>query len=121
LGRIAAGSPIEALEVERDRMSVPESLLGTGEHYLLEVEGSSMKDAGIFEGDFVVIRKTSTAHSGDIVVALVEDKEATLKRLRRRGDSVALEPANPDFKTQIYGPDRVAIQGKLVGLLRRYH
>jgi repressor LexA len=120
LGKIAAGSPIAALEHERDRMSVPESMLGAGEHFLLEVEGDSMIQAGIFDGDFVVIRKADTAHSGDIVVALVNE-EATLKRLRRRGASVALEAANPAYETRIYGPDQVSVQGKLVGLLRRYH
>jgi repressor LexA len=121
LGRIAAGSPIEALQVERDRMLVSESMLGAGEHYVLEVQGDSMIDAGILDGDFVLIRKTDTAHSGEIVVALVEGEEATLKRLRKTGQSIALEPANSAYETRIFGPDQVEVQGKLVGLLRRYH
>ena len=121
LGRIAAGSPIEALQVERDRMLVSESMLGAGEHYVLEVQGDSMIDAGILDGDFVLIRKTDTAHSGEIVVALVEGEEATLKRLRKKGASIALEPANRNYETRIFGPDQVEVQGKLVGLIRRYH
>ena len=121
LGRIAAGTPIEAIQHEQDRMQVPESILGAGEHYVLEVQGDSMTQAGIFDGDFVVIRKGSTANSGEIVVALVQGEEATLKRLRRKGASVALEAANPAYETRIYGPDQVQVQGKLVGLIRRYH
>ena len=121
LGRIAAGSPIEALEIERDRMQVAESMLGAGEHYILEVDGDSMIDAGILHGDYVVIRKTDTAHSGEIVVALVMGGEATLKRLRRKGGSIALEAANPKYQTRVYGPDQVEVQGKLVGLIRKYH
>ena len=121
VGKIAAGTPIEAIQHERDRMSVPESILGSGEHYMLEVQGDSMINAGILDGDYVVIRKTDTAHSGEIVVALVMGEEATLKRLRRKGASIALEAANPDYETRIFGPDQVDVQGKLVGLIRRYH
>lgn len=121
LGKIAAGTPIEAIQQERDRLQVPETILGAGEHYVLEVSGDSMIDAGILDGDFVVIRKTDTASTGEIVVALVNGEEATLKRLRRRGASVALEAANPKYQTQIYNPDQVQVQGKLVGLIRRYH
>ena len=121
LGRIAAGTPIEAIQHERDRVMVPESMLGAGEHYLLEVNGDSMINAGILDGDYVVIRKTDTAQSGEIVVALVMGEEATLKRLRRKGASVALEAANPAYETRIFGPDQVEVQGKLVGLMRRYH
>jgi repressor LexA len=122
LGRIAAGTPIEAIQQERDRLPVPESLLGAGEHFVLEVQGDSMINAGILDGDFVVIRKTDSASSGDIVVALVvQDGEATLKRLRKKGASIALEAANPAYETRIFGPDQVAVQGKLVGLIRRYH
>ena len=121
LGRIAAGTPIEAIQHERDRVMVPESMLGAGEHYLLEVNGDSMINAGILDGDYVVIRKTDTAQSGEIVVALVMGEEATLKRLRRKGASIALEAANPAYETRIFGPDQVEVQGKLVGLMRRYH
>jgi repressor LexA len=121
LGRIAAGTPIEAIQHERDRISVPESLLGQGEHFILEVQGDSMIEAGILDGDYVVIRKGDTANNGEIVVALVMGEEATLKRLRRRGASIALEPANRNYETRILGPDQVQVQGKLVGLIRRYH
>ncbi|MBX3480948.1 MAG: transcriptional repressor LexA [Caulobacter sp.] len=121
LGRIAAGVPLDAIQHERDRLMVPETMLGAGEHYVLEVDGDSMIDAGILNGDYVVIRRTDTATSGEIVVALVEGETATLKRLRRKGASIALEAANPKYQTQIYGPDQVAVQGKLVGLIRRYH
>jgi repressor LexA len=121
LGRIAAGTPIEAIQQERDRLPVPESMLGAGEHFVLEVQGDSMINAGILDGDFVVIRRTDAANSGDIVVALVMGEEATLKRLRRKGASIALEAANPAYETRIFGPDQVAVQGKLVGLIRRYH
>ena len=121
LGRIAAGTPIEAIQQERDRIPVPESLLGAGEHFVLEVQGDSMINAGILDGDFVVIRRTDAANSGDIVVALVMGEEATLKRLRRKGASIALEAANPAYETRIFGPDQVAVQGRLVGLIRRYH
>ena len=121
LGRIAAGTPIEAIQQERDRIAVPEALLGVGEHYVLEVQGDSMIEAGILDGDFVVIRKGDVAQTGEIVVALVMGEEATLKRLRRKGGSVALEAANPKYQTRVFGPDQVQVQGKLVGLIRRYH
>jgi repressor LexA len=121
LGKIAAGTPIEAIQHERDRMHVPEAILGAGEHFMLEVQGDSMIQAGIFDGDYVVVRRTDTANSGEIVVALVMGEEATLKRLRRKGASIALEAANPAYETRIFGPDQVAVQGKLVGLIRRYH
>ncbi|MBV8681709.1 MAG: transcriptional repressor LexA [Caulobacteraceae bacterium] len=121
LGRIAAGTPIAAIQHERDRLQVPESLLGAGEHFVLEVEGDSMIQAGIFNGDYAIIRKSDTANSGDIIVALVMGEEATLKRLRRKGASVALEAANPAYETRIFGPDQVQVQGKLVALIRRYH
>jgi repressor LexA len=121
LGRIAAGTPIEAIQQERDRLPVPEALLGAGEHFVLEIQGDSMVGAGILDGDFVVIRRTDSASSGEIVVALVNGEEATLKRLRKKGASIALEAANPAYETRIFGPDQVAVQGKLVGLIRRYH
>ena len=121
LGKIAAGVPIEAMGQERDRMRVPESMLGAGEHYLLEIEGDSMINAGILNGDYVVIKKTDTAQSGEIVVALVEGDTATLKRLRKKGASIALEAANPAYKTRIYNADEVQVQGRLVGLMRKYH
>jgi repressor LexA len=121
LGKIAAGTPIEAIQHERDRIQVPETILGAGEHFVLEVQGDSMINAGILDGDFVVIRKTQVANSGEIVVALVMGEEATLKRLRRKGASIALEAANPQYETRIFGPDQVQVQGKLVGLIRRYH
>jgi repressor LexA len=121
LGRIAAGTPIEAIQQERDRLHVPETMLGAGEHFVLEVQGDSMINAGILDGDYVVIRRSDAANSGDIVVALVMGEEATLKRLRRKGASIALEAANPAYETRIFGPDQVAVQGKLVGLIRRYH
>ncbi|MBU2168792.1 MAG: transcriptional repressor LexA, partial [Alphaproteobacteria bacterium] len=120
LGKIAAGTPISAIQHERDRMAVPEALLGAGEHYLLEIEGDSMIEAGILDGDFAIIRQVTTANSGEIVVALVEEEEATLKRLRKRGASIALEPANRAYETRIFGPDQVKVQGRLVGLIRRY-
>ena len=121
MGRIAAGVPIEAISEVSHHVAVPGSMLsGRGAHYALEVKGDSMIDAGIFDGDTVIIRKGDTAHNGDIVVALVDDEEATLKRLRRKGDSVALEAANTSYETRIFGPDRVRVQGRLVGLLRKY-
>jgi len=120
-GRIAAGTPIEALRDQSASIGVPAALLGpSGEHYALEVAGDSMVDAGILDGDTVIIQRCDTAENGSIVVALVDDIEVTLKRLRRRGASIALEPANPAYETRIFGPDRVNVQGKLVGLLRRY-
>jgi repressor LexA len=121
LGKIAAGTPIAAIQHERDRLQVPESILGAGEHYVLEVEGDSMIHAGILDGDYVVIRKGGSANTGEIVVALVDGEEATLKRLRKKGGSIALEAANPAYQTRVYNPDQVQVQGKLVGLIRRYH
>jgi repressor LexA len=121
LGKIAAGVPIEAMGQERDRVRVPETMLGAGEHYLLEIDGDSMINAGILNGDFVVIKKTDTAQSGEIVVALVDGDTATLKRLRKKGASIALEAANPAYKTRIYNADEVQVQGRLVGLMRKYH
>lgn len=120
VGRIAAGTPIEALQDDSNHVGVPASLLGSGEHYALEVKGDSMIDAGIFDGDIVVIQRADTASSGEIVVALVDQHEATLKRLRRKGDTIALEAANPAYETRIFPSDRVKVQGKLVGLMRRY-
>jgi len=120
-GRIAAGLPIEALRADpAAQFDVPMALLGNGEHYALEVAGDSMIEAGILDGDTVVIRKDETAENGQIVVALVDETEVTLKRLRRRGNSIALEPANPRHETRIFPADRVKVQGRLVALLRRY-
>jgi len=121
LGKIAAGTPIEAIQHERDRMSVPAELLGSGDHFVLEVQGDSMIEAGILDGDYVVIKRGDTANSGEIVVALVMGEEATLKRLRKKAGSIALEAANPKYQTRVFGPDQVEVQGKLVGLIRRYH
>ncbi|EPE98547.1 MULTISPECIES: transcriptional repressor LexA [Rhizobium] len=121
MGRIAAGVPISAIQNNTHDITVPADMLGPGEHYALEVKGDSMIEAGIFDGDTVIIRNGSTANAGDIVVALVDDEEATLKRFRRKGASIALEAANPAYETRIFGPDRVKVQGKLVGLIRRYH
>ncbi len=121
MGKIAAGTPIAAIEHETARYPVPEAMLGAGEHYLLEIEGDSMIEAGILNGDLVIIKSVDTAASGEIVVALVEGEEATLKRLRKKGGSIALEPANRNYETRIFGPDQVEVQGKLVGLIRRYH
>ena len=119
-GRIAAGTPIEALRDQNSSVAVPGSLVGRGEHYALEVAGDSMVEAGILDGDTVIIQRCDTADNGAIVVALVDNIEVTLKRLRRRGASIALEPANKTYETRIFGPDRVKVQGRLVGLLRRY-
>lgn len=119
-GRIAAGLPIEALRDQGSSVEVPAALLGSGEHYALEVAGDSMIDAGILDGDTVIIRRGDTAENGSIVVALVDENEVTLKRLRRRGNSIALEAANPRYETRIFGPDRVKVQGRLIGLLRKY-
>jgi repressor LexA len=119
-GRIAAGTPIEALRDPDTSIAVPSALLGRGEHYALEVAGDSMVEAGILDGDTVIIQRCDTAENGAIVVAIVDNLEVTLKRLRRRGDSIALEPANKAYETRIFGPDRVKVQGRLVGLLRRY-
>ncbi|MGB6324558.1 MAG: transcriptional repressor LexA [Methylocella sp.] len=120
MGRIAAGTPIAALQNRSHTISLPPDMLPPGDYYALEVRGDSMIDAGIFDNDTVVIRKQDTAETGDIVVALIDDEEATLKRLRRRGASIALEAANPAYETRIFGPDRVRIQGKLVNLVRKY-
>ena len=120
MGRIAAGVPIEAIQHKTHSISVPPEMLSGGEHYALEVKGDSMIEAGIFDGDTVIIRNGQTANPGDIVVALVDDEEATLKRFRRKGASIALEAANPAYETRIFGPDRVKVQGRLVGLIRRY-
>lgn len=119
-GRIAAGSPIEALEDTRT-LPVPAALLGAGEHYALEVSGDSMIEAGIFDGDFALVRKTDTARDGEIVVALVRGEEATLKYLRRENGMVRLDPANAAYDAQVYRPNEVQVQGRLAGLLRRYH
>ena len=119
-GKIAAGTPIEALRDNSNAVDVPAGMLGRGEHYALTVEGDSMIDAGIHEGDTVLIERCDNAENGTIVVALVDNNEVTLKRLRRKGDSIALEPANPNHKTRIFGPDRVKIQGRLIGLMRQY-
>ncbi|MEY1555677.1 transcriptional repressor LexA [Yoonia sp. R2331] len=120
MGRIAAGVPIAAISEVSHSVAVPQSMLGKGEHYALEVKGDSMIDAGINDGDVVVIRETATADDGDIVVALVEDQEATLKRLRRKGSTIALEAANPAYETRIFNDDQVKVQGRLVGLIRTY-
>ncbi|MGH7101622.1 MAG: transcriptional repressor LexA [Acetobacteraceae bacterium] len=119
-GRIAAGLPIEALRDCGSQLEVPLAMLGGGEHYALEVAGDSMIEAGILDGDLVVIRKTETADNGQIVVALVDEAEVTLKRLRRRGQSIALEPANPRYEVKLLPAERVKVQGRLVALLRRY-
>jgi repressor LexA len=120
MGRIAAGTPIEAIQTHSHTIAVPPEMLGAGEHFALEVRGDSMIDAGIFDGDTVLIRKQDSAGTGEIIVALVDDEEATLKRLRRKGNTIALEAANPAYETRIFGPDRVKVQGRLVGLLRKY-
>lgn len=120
MGRIAAGVPIDAIQHQTHSISVPPDMIMGGEHYALEVKGDSMIEAGIFDGDTVIIRNADTASPGEIVVALVDDEEATLKRFRRKGASIALEAANPAYETRIFGPDRVKVQGKLVGLIRRY-
>ena len=120
MGRIAAGTPIEAIQTHSHTIMVPPEMLGAGEHYALEVRGDSMIDAGIFDGDTVLIKKQDAASTGEIIVALVDDEEATLKRLRRKGNTVALEAANPAYETRIFPPDRVKVQGRLVGLLRKY-
>lgn len=121
MGRIAAGVPIEAISQVSHHVAVPGQMLaGQGPHYALEVKGDSMIEAGINDGDVVVIRETSTADDGDIVVALVEDQEATLKRLRRQGGMIALEAANPAYETRLFPEDKVKVQGRLVGLIRTY-
>ena len=120
MGRIAAGTPIAAIQNQSHAITLSPDFLSGGEHYALEVRGDSMVEAGILDGDLVVIRKQDTANTGDIIVALIDDEEATLKRLRRRGSSIALEAANPAYETRVLGPDRVRIQGRLVSLVRRY-
>ena len=120
MGRIAAGVPIEAISEASRNVSVPQSMVGAGDHYALEVKGDSMIDAGINDGDVVVIRETTVADNGDIVVALVEGHEATLKRFRRNGGSIALEAANPAYETRVFRDDQVKVQGRLVGLIRTY-
>ncbi|OUS08571.1 repressor LexA [Rhodobacterales bacterium 52_120_T64] len=121
MGRIAAGTPIEAIQEVSHTVAVPGSMLSnSGKHFALEVKGDSMIDAGINNGDVVVIREQATADNGDIVVALVEDQEATLKRFRKHGSSIALEAANPAFETRVYRDDQVRVQGRLVGLVRTY-
>jgi repressor LexA len=120
MGRIAAGVPIEAIQTRSHEISVPPDMIDAGEHYALEVRGDSMINAGILDGDTVIIKKVETAQNGDIVVALVDDEEATLKRFRKKSNSIALEAANPDYETRIFGPDRIKVQGRLVGLVRKY-
>ena len=119
-GRIAAGTPITALRDYDNFIDVPVTMLGSGEHYALEVDGDSMIDAGIYDGDTVVIERTDTVENGAIAVALVDNEEATLKRVRRKSGAIALEPANKNYETRIFPPERVKIQGRLVGLLRSY-
>ncbi len=121
MGRIAAGVPIEAIENHTHSMTIPPDMVGAGEHFALQVEGESMIDAGIHDGDTVIIQKASSATLGDIVVALVDDEEATLKRFRRQGNSIALEAANPEFETRVFDAQRVKVQGRLVGLIRKYN
>jgi repressor LexA len=120
MGRIAAGTPIEAIQNKSSVINMPPDLLTAGEHFALEVRGDSMIEAGILDGDLALIKKTEAADTGDIVVALIDDEEATLKRFRRRGASIALEPANTSYEVRILPPNRVRIQGKMVGLFRRY-
>jgi repressor LexA len=118
--KIAAGIPIEAVDNPSNSIGIPADMIGKGKHYALEVDGESMIDEGIHDGDTVIIRHADNAENGDIVVAIVDNEEVTLKRLRRKGNSVALEAANKDFETRIFGPDRVKVQGQLVGLIRKY-
>lgn len=120
MGRIAAGTPISAIQTHLRDVGVPENMLRSGEHYALEVKGDSMIDAGILDSDIAIIQHSENAMNGDIVVAIIEDKEATLKRLRRRGDSIALEAANPAYDTRIFHPSQITVQGRLVGLFREY-
>ncbi len=121
MGRIAAGTPISAIQDNTHSIAVSPEMLGAGEHYALEVNGDSMIEAGILDGDTVVIRKSNTCEQGDIVVALVDDEEATLKTFRRQDGMIALEAANPAYETRIFQPERIDVQGKLVGLIRRYN
>ena len=120
MGRIAAGTPVSAIQNRSHSIAMSADFFPAGEHYALEVRGDSMVDAGILDGDIVVIRKQDSVNTGDIIVALIDEEEATLKRFRRRGSSIALEAANPAYETRVLGPDRVKIQGKLVSLVRRY-
>ena len=120
MGRIAAGTPISAIQTRSHTIGMPADMLGLGDHFALEVRGDSMIEAGILDQDVVIIRRQVTAETGDIVVALIDDEEATLKRLRKRGASLALEAANPAYETRIFGPDRIRIQGRLVSLIRKY-
>jgi repressor LexA len=120
MGRIAAGTPISAIQTKSHSIAMSPDFVAGGEHYALEVRGDSMIEAGILDGDVVVIRRQDVANTGDIVVALIDDEEATLKRFRRRGSSIALEAANPSYETRVLGPDRVKVQGKLISLVRRY-
>ncbi|MDC0543978.1 transcriptional repressor LexA [Alphaproteobacteria bacterium] len=121
LGKIAAGTPIEAISNYGEYLDVPSSFLTSEDCYALYVEGDSMIDEGIFDGDTVIIDKKTNINNGDIIVALIDNEEATLKKFRKKGDSIALEPANKNYKTQIYGPDRIVIQGKMSGLIRSYN
>ena len=120
LGKIAAGTPIEAIQNEVSRVSIPEELSKNGEHFGLKVSGDSMIEAGINDGDTVIVKKSNTANNGQIVVALIDDHEAMLKRLRRKGKVIALESANKRYETKIFGPDRVKVQGVLVSLYRNF-
>lgn len=120
LGKIAAGTPIDAISDPTSFIAMPPHLAGRGDYYALEIEGDSMIEAGILDGDTVIIERMDTAQTGEIVVALVDGEEATLKRFRRKGESIALEPANADYETRIFGPDRVRVQGRLSGLIRSY-
>ena len=120
LGRIAAGAPIEAISDMANEINVPPSMIGQGQHFALEVKGESMIEAGINDGDIVVIKEQNQANNGDIVVALIDDQEATLKKLNKKGSLIELEAANPNFQKQVYESSKVTIQGKLVGLLRTY-
>tara|TARA_B100000029_G_scaffold480358_1_gene528319 strand:+ start:119 stop:754 length:636 start_codon:yes stop_codon:yes gene_type:complete len=120
-GKIAAGTPVEAIENPEGYMNIPSEMIkNTNQHYALKVSGESMVDAGILDGDIAVLEKTETVNNGDIVVALIDNQEATLKRIRKKSNSIALEPANKNFETRIFGPKRITIQGKLVGIIRNY-
>jgi len=121
LGRIAAGTPIEAIQHEVDRIAAPANMIVGGEHFALEIKGDSMIEKGILDGDVVIIKKVDTAESGAVVVALIDEQEATLKTLRKKGATIALEAANPEYPTRELSADRVRVQGKLVGLVRTYH
>lgn len=121
MGKIAAGSPISAIQEKIDDINFPKDMLSSDEHYALKIRGDSMIESGIFDGDTVIIKKCAQAENGDIVVALIDDEEATLKRLRKKGDIIALEPSNQNYETKIYSSERVKIQGCLVSLIRNYH